>query len=331
MKGAQALQEPQIPRHVALAETAKHAERGREQGQYALRPVLVDLSTPVFLLGVMDTSMPRALERPRAAGRVGGEPTARSAGAGRRRLHRLHRASAGRVEDDSPLAPAPGDTRGPVWLVGPPTGLALLAAPTGAASPRLLPALLRLPLVPSGGREGVGCTPILGCPSLAIRQLYLEAVRPMELAEFFRQEPTHHLRPHNEFSQPMAYREEPFRLVRRHPLACCVFLTESYLLHFSDRAAIVYPHHFLLWTNTPAIEVGRADDKLDLYCLPKLFQGFPTQGLRKAFALFDAPRHALPLPCGKVLLFRALEEKVPAVRLAPHECTNHCTKTTHSH
>jgi hypothetical protein len=93
----------------------------------------------------------------------------------------------------------------------------------------------------------------------------------------------------------------------------------------------VYPHHFLLWTNTPAIEVGRTDDKLDLYCLPKLFQGFPTHGRRETLALFDASRHALPLPRGKVLLFRALEEKVPAVRLAPYECTNHCTKTTHSH
>jgi hypothetical protein len=66
----------------------------------------------------------------------------------------------------------------------------------------------------------VACTPMLGCPSLALGQLDLEAVRPMELAELFRQEPTHHLRPHNEFSQPMAYGEEPFRLLRRHPLAC---------------------------------------------------------------------------------------------------------------
>src|SRR5882672_2158868 len=59
--------------------------------------------------------------------------------------------------------------------------------------------------------------------------LYLEAVRPIERPELFRQELTHHLRPHNECPQPMAYREEPFRLLRRHPLAGRVFLTESYL------------------------------------------------------------------------------------------------------
>ena len=149
----------------------------------------------------------------------------------------------------------------------------------------------------------------------------------MELPELFRQEPTHHLRPHNELPQPMAYREEPFRLLRRHPLACRVFLTESYLLPLSDRAAIVYPHHFLLWTDHPTIEVGGTDDKLDLHCLPELFQRFPTHSLRETLALFDASRHALPLPCGKVLLFRALEEQVPPVRLAPYERTDHCTKT----
>jgi hypothetical protein len=76
----------------------------------------------------------------------------------------------------------------------------------------------------------------------------------MELPERFRQEPTHHLRPPDELPQPMADREEPFCPVRRHPLAGSVFWTESYLLHFTDRAAIVDPDHFLLWTDHPTIE-----------------------------------------------------------------------------
>ena len=50
--------------------------------------------------------------------------------------------------------------------------------------------------------------------------LYLAAVGPMELPELFRQEPAHDLRSHDELPQPMASREEPFSLLRRHPLAC---------------------------------------------------------------------------------------------------------------
>jgi hypothetical protein len=69
----------------------------------------------------------------------------------------------------------------------------------------------------------------------------------------------------------MAYREEPFSLLRRHPLACRVFMAELYLLHLSNRAAIVYPDHFLLWTDYPTIEVGRTNNKLDLHCLPEFF------------------------------------------------------------
>jgi hypothetical protein len=153
----------------------------------------------------------------------------------------------------------------------------------------------------------------------------------MELPDLFRQEPTHYLRPHDELPQPMAYREKPFCLLRRHPLVCRVFMTELYLLHLGNRAAIVYPHHFLLWTDNSTIEVGRTNNKFDLHCLPKFFQDFPTRGLRETLTLFDASRHALPLPCGKVLLLRALQEKVPPVRLAPYERADHCTKTTDSH
>jgi hypothetical protein len=163
------------------------------------------------------------------------------------------------------------------------------------------------------------------------KPLDLEVVCPMELPERFRQEPTHHLRPPDELPQPMADREESCRLVRRHPLAGRVFWAESYLLPLTDRTAIVDPHHFLLWTDRPTIEVGGPDDKLDLDGLPELFQGFSTHGLRETLALFDASGHALPLPGGKVLLCRALEEQVPPVRVAPDECANHCSKTTDSH
>ena len=76
------------------------------------------------------------------------------------------------------------------------------------------------------GLQGTGAVrlPVSGSG----KPLYLEALCPMELPELFRQEPAHHLRPHNELPQPMAYRKEPFSLVRRHPLAGRMFVTESY-------------------------------------------------------------------------------------------------------
>ena len=161
--------------------------------------------------------------------------------------------------------------------------------------------------------------------------LYLEAVCPMELPERFRQEPTHHLRPPDELPQPMADREEPCRLVCRHPLAGSVFWTEASLLPLTDRAALMDPHHFVLWADLPTREVGGPEDTLDLYSLPEFFCGFSTHGRRETLTLFDASGHALPLPGGKILLCRALEEQGPPVRVAPDECTDHCTKTTDSH
>src|SRR5438132_9447119 len=104
--------------------------------------------------------------------------------------------------------------------------------------------------------------------------LYLEAVCPMELPERFRQESTYRLRPPDELPQPMADWEEPFRLVRCHPLAGSVFWAESYLLPLTDRAAIMDPNHFLFWTDHSAIEVGGPDDTLDLDGLPEFFRGF---------------------------------------------------------
>src|SRR5687768_8280078 len=71
-------------------------------------------------------------------------------------LHCLHGEISGRLEDDGPLATDPGDNRGPVFVVVPPTGLAFLAATTRAASQRLRPALRRLALVPSRVIELIG-------------------------------------------------------------------------------------------------------------------------------------------------------------------------------
>src|SRR5262245_45666605 len=68
-----------------------------------------------------------ARQSPIATGRVRVELTAclhRNVGS---LLDRLHREIFGRLDDDSPLATDPGDNRGPVFIVVPPTGLTLLA------------------------------------------------------------------------------------------------------------------------------------------------------------------------------------------------------------
>src|SRR4029453_8719173 len=103
--------------------------------------------TGIFLLRVIDKRMPIALQCLIAAGRVCIEPTARFDGEVGGFLHRLDGEIAGRVEDKSPLTTHPGDDRRPVFVIMPPTWLALLTTVTGAASQRLLATALRLPLV----------------------------------------------------------------------------------------------------------------------------------------------------------------------------------------
>src|SRR5919197_731755 len=116
----------------------------------------MDLPACILLLRVIDIVMYIALHRPIAAGRVRVQPTARAHGNLSRLLHRLDREISGRLDDDSPLAADPRDNRGPVFVIMTPTGLTFLAAPTRAASQRLLPALRRLPLVASGMVEVIG-------------------------------------------------------------------------------------------------------------------------------------------------------------------------------
>src|SRR5262245_26063763 len=104
----------------------------------------------IFLLRVIDELMQVALQRPIATRRVGVEPTARLHRHVGGLLHRLHREIAGRLEDDCSLATDPGDNGGLVFVIMPPTGSALLATTTGAASQRFLATALRLSLLASG-------------------------------------------------------------------------------------------------------------------------------------------------------------------------------------
>ena len=108
------------------------------------------------LLRVVDILVEVSYKRPIPAGGVGGEPTADVDGEVRGRLHRLHGAIASRLEDDSPLATAPGDHRWSIFVVVPPTRFTLLAASTCLTSQQLLATPLRLALVAGGVREVIG-------------------------------------------------------------------------------------------------------------------------------------------------------------------------------
>src|SRR5215831_4645599 len=101
----------------------------------------------IFLLRMIDELMEIALQRLIAARGVRVEPTACVHREVSRLLHRGDGEIAGYLDDDCSLATDPGDDGGPVFIVMPPTGLTLLAAPTCAASQRLLPTPFGLPLV----------------------------------------------------------------------------------------------------------------------------------------------------------------------------------------
>src|SRR4029453_130100 len=96
-----------------------------------------------------------ALPRPVATGGIRVDPTARLDGEVSGFLHRLHGEIARRVDDHRALAAHPGDDGRPVFVVVPPTGLALLAAPTRATAQGFLPALGGLALLPSGVIEAI--------------------------------------------------------------------------------------------------------------------------------------------------------------------------------
>jgi hypothetical protein len=56
-KVPQELKEPQIPRQVALTETTKHPQVRLEYGEQALRPVLMHVTTRIFLLRMIHKRM----------------------------------------------------------------------------------------------------------------------------------------------------------------------------------------------------------------------------------------------------------------------------------
>src|SRR5262244_1864922 len=70
MKVAQELKETHIPRQVGFAETPKHAQIRLEKGKETLRTILVDVTTRILLLRMIDELVHLALHRPVAAGRV---------------------------------------------------------------------------------------------------------------------------------------------------------------------------------------------------------------------------------------------------------------------
>src|SRR5262249_607755 len=156
------------------------AQRGLEQGKQALRPVLMHLTTGIFLLRMINIVMEIALHSPIAARRVGVEPAARLDRHVRYLLDRLYREIAGRVGDACPLATDPGDKGGAVFVVMAPPGLTLFAAPSCAAAQRLLPALVRLALLPSGVIEVIR---FHGALQLAVHLVGPNLAKPQNLAK----------------------------------------------------------------------------------------------------------------------------------------------------
>jgi hypothetical protein len=71
-------------------------------------------------------------------------------------LHRLDGKILHTLHDNSPLAAAPRDNGGPIFVIMAPTRFTLLAPPPLTAAQRLLPALVCLALLASGMVEFVG-------------------------------------------------------------------------------------------------------------------------------------------------------------------------------
>jgi hypothetical protein len=58
----QKLKEAHISRQVGLTEATKHPQIGLEQGEQALRPILMHVTARIFLLGMIDIGMHIALQ-----------------------------------------------------------------------------------------------------------------------------------------------------------------------------------------------------------------------------------------------------------------------------
>jgi len=126
----------------------------------------VSVTPCVCLLRLSDARGRGALERSRAAGGVGGEPPAPLSRAVGGLGPGLGRALPRRWPADGPVAPAPGEARGPVLVVMLPARLPRLTSPPRSTPSRLGPARGGVPLMPSAGGARSGCT---GARSLALR------------------------------------------------------------------------------------------------------------------------------------------------------------------
>src|SRR5438874_4107673 len=108
-KVPQALTAPHVSWAVVFADAPQHPPRGLQEGQQALRPMLLPVPAGLCLLRVIDGLMARALQGPRTAGGGRGEPTARLPRAVGGRLDRLHCAISGRLSHNCPLTTDPGE------------------------------------------------------------------------------------------------------------------------------------------------------------------------------------------------------------------------------
>ena len=102
-KVAQELKEPDVAREVGFAETSEHPQIRLEQGEQALRAILVHVTPGVLFLRMIDELVHVTLHCAVAAGGVRVQPAPRLDGEVGRLLHRLHREIAGRLEDDGAL------------------------------------------------------------------------------------------------------------------------------------------------------------------------------------------------------------------------------------
>src|SRR4030095_3283853 len=146
-KVAQELKEPDVAGEVGFAETSEHPQIRLEQGEQALRAILVHVTPGVLFLRMIDELVHVTLHCAVAAGGVRIESAPRLDSEVGGLLHRLHREIFRRLDDDRPVATHPGDNRGPVFVIMAPARLALLTTATRTAPHRLLATAVRLALL----------------------------------------------------------------------------------------------------------------------------------------------------------------------------------------
>src|SRR5215813_11141820 len=127
-------QESDTTWQVACAHATKHPQVRLQQRQQTLSAMLVHVTTRLFLLRAIDVRMHVALHRPRAAGRVGGEPTPSAHRDVSRLLYCLQGQIFGHLYDDSPLTTDPRDDCRPGFVIVAPPGRAFLAATSRSAA-----------------------------------------------------------------------------------------------------------------------------------------------------------------------------------------------------